>query len=192
MRWQVFIVFAFLAIVTDVSFINVMNVGILGGVTPSVVALLVVFTCLFASRMSALVGALLLGAMLDLSLPALTASDGTDVYLLGPHALGLLFGGYLIVQMRTMVFRQRSLTLGALAGVCVLAAGIVMTAIFVIRGWYGEGVAYFSQPSAFHEVVKHGATALYSALLGVPLGWILLQTLPAWGFHMTHQRRIAR
>jgi hypothetical protein len=192
MRWQVFIVFAFLAVVVEVSFINVLNVGILGGVTPSVVALLVVFICLFASRLSALSGALLLGLLLDLSMPALAAQGGRDVYLVGPHALGLLFGGYLIVQMRTMVFRQRAITLGVLTGICVLAAGILMTALFIIRGWYGEGVVYLSQPTAFGELVKYGAVALYSVLLGVPLGWMLLQTLPAWGFHMTHQRRIAR
>lgn len=192
MRWQVFIIVAFLAVVIDASFINVLNVGILGGVTPSVVALLVVFISLFASRLSALSGCLLLGVLLDLSFPALAAADGSDVYLIGPHALGLLFGGYLILQMRTMVFRQRALTLGVLAGLCVLTAGIVMTAIFIIRGWYGEGVNYLSQPTAFGELLKHAAIALYTALLGVPLGWIMLQTLPAWGFHMSHQRRIAR
>ena len=192
MRWQVFLVFAFLAVVADVSFINVLNVGIMGGVTPSVCAALVVFICLFASRLSALSGSLLLGALLDLSFPALAGPAGNDVYLLGPHALGLLFGGYLVLQMRTMVFRQRALTLGVLAGLCILAAGIVMTAIFIIRGWYGEGVNYMTQPSAFKELVKHAAVALYTALLGVPLGWVLLQTLPAWGFHMSHQRRIGR
>lgn len=192
MRWQIFIVFAYLAVVAEVSFINVLNVGIMGGVTPSVVALLVVFICLFASRLSALSGALLLGALLDLSMPALAGHGGRDIYLVGPYALGLLSGGYLVLQMRTMVFRQRALTLGVLTGICVLTAGVVMTAIYVIRSWYGEGVVYMPQSTAFGELIKHGAVAIYSALLGIPLGWILLQTLPAWGFHMTHQRRISR
>jgi cell shape-determining protein MreD len=194
MRWQVFIIFAFFAVVLDSSFMSVlqMNLPVVDTIAPSIVAMLAVFVCLFASRLSALASCLLLGVLVDLSLPAMTGGDGRDVYLLGPHALGMTFAGYLILQMRTMVFRQRALTVGVLTGVFVLTAGVVMLAIYVIRGWYGDGVVYLSQPSAFREFIKFGAVAIYSGVLAVPLGWMLLQTTPLWGFQMSHQRRMTR
>ncbi len=194
MRWQVFLVVAFVFLVIDGGLMNVMQIElpVVRVIAPNIVAVLVVFVCLFASRLSALAGCLLLGMLMDLSLPAMAGEAGRNVYIVGPHALGLLFAGYLILQMRTMVFRQRVITIGVLTGVCVMTAGIVMTAIFVIRGWYGEGVVYPMQSSAFNELLRQAAIALYSGLLAVPLGWVLLQTTPAWGFQQSHQRRIAR
>lgn len=194
MRWQVFIVFAFIFLVLDSGFMNVLQVElpVVRTIAPNIVAMLAVFVCLFATRLSALSACLLLGVLMDLSLPAMAGPAGRSVYIVGPHALGLLFAGYLILQMRTMVFRQRALTVGVLTALCVVMAGVVMTAIYVIRGWYGEGVAYPMHGSAFREVLRHMGIGLYSGLLAVPLGWALLQTTPAWGFQQSHQRRIAR
>lgn len=192
MRWPIFLIVAFVTIVIDTSFIGVLQLQTLRGIAPSLSIALVVFICLFASRLSALAGAFLLGVMMDFSSPLSMSGGLGTVSLLGPHALGFLFAGYLIVQMRTMVFRQRSITIGALSTIAWIAAALVAITIFLFRSWYGDGVNYPTSGGAVRELLRQIGIGIYSGLLAIPVGWALLATIPAWGFQAYHARRTIR
>jgi len=187
MRWPIFLIFAFIALALDSSLVSIMTLHRMDSIAPHIVIVLAVYICLFASRLSALAACLLLGVMMDLTLPPPGAQA---VYVIGPYGLGLLFGGYLILQLRTMVFRQRAVTIGVLSFAATIAMAIVMIAIYMIRSWYGEGVAVPIADSAVWELIRHVGIAIYTALVGVPLGWVLLATYPLWGFQAYHSRRM--
>jgi cell shape-determining protein MreD len=185
MRWPVFLVFAFIFLALDTSLMAVFSLPRLGHIAPHIVVVLAVFVCLFASRLSALSACLLLGVLMDLTIPP---PGETVVYVIGPYGLGLLFGGYLILQMRTMVFRQRAITIGVLSALATIAMAIPMIAIFMIRSWYGEDVSYPIGNSAARELFRHLGIAIYTGLIALPLGWLLLATYHLWGFHAYHSR----
>ena len=99
MRWAVFAIFAYLTLVLDTSFLEVLAVGELQS-KPSACGLLAAFICLSAPRMAAMWACLMLGLLLDLSDP-LSLGDGDELHLIGPRTLGYIGGGYLVLQLRT-------------------------------------------------------------------------------------------
>jgi cell shape-determining protein MreD len=192
MRWPIFIITAFVFLALDASFLGVLTLPAVGGIAPSMLIVLVVFVALFASRFSALSAAMLLGAMADLTLPARPHGHvEAGMYVIGPHALGFLLAAYLVVQLRTMVFRQRVITLSALSLTGAMTAALVAIAIYIVRSWYGEATVYPTDPSAGHELLRQAGVALYTALLAIPLGWVLLASTPVWGFQSGQPRRSA-
>lgn len=192
MRWPVFLIVAFIIVAIDTSFIGVLQLQALRGIAPSLTIALVVFICLFASRISALTGSLMLGVLIDLCSPLEMTGGLETLHLIGPHGLGFLFAGYLVVQMRTMVFRQRAVTVGVLSIIAWTAVALVAVTIYMIRSWYGEGVSYPTTGGAAGELLRQIGIAIYSGLVAIPFGWVLLATTPAWGFQAYHVRRTIR
>jgi rod shape-determining protein MreD len=184
MRWPVFAIFAFAAVVLQLSTRSALRLYSLGSITPDLVACLIVFIALFAQRTSTLWACLLLGLAMDLS-PS--GADAAPV--IGPYALGYVFGGYIILQLRTMVFRRRAITLGFLTALCVAATSVVVVAIIAIRSWYPGSPAL--PHGALGELLYRFAEAVYSGLIGIPVGWLLCLTLPLWGFQAASPRRTA-
>jgi cell shape-determining protein MreD len=176
MRWSVFAIFTFVAIVLELSLRNVFRLEKLGGISPSFIACLAVYVSLFAHRLSVMWGCWLLGLLMDLAPAANNAPP-----IIGPNALGYVFGGLLILQLRTMVFRRRSITLGALTLTFLLAASIAAVAILVMRGWFYPH-SPLMHSGALSELLRRFGITLYSGIVGIPLGWLLLTTLPVWGF----------
>jgi rod shape-determining protein MreD len=183
MKWPLFTLFAFLVVAVQLSLRNVLTLESLGFITPDLVAVLAVFITLFAHRAAALWACWMLGMAMDLAPQAST----TAAHVIGPHALGYVFGGYVVLQLRTMVFRRRALTMGFLTFACVLAASVVAVAIFTVRSWYAPEIPLQAGPVS--EMVRRFGIALYSGLIAIPVGWLLGQSLPIWGFQNAHQRR---
>jgi hypothetical protein len=159
-----------------------------GGIWPSATACLAVFVSLFGSRIAVLWACFALGLLLDLcsSEPA----GGESITVIGPHALGFVAGSILVLQLRTMVFRRRAMTLGFLTLLFALAVDVVAILIFVIRGWFPDLAVTWAQTSAGSELLRRLLMAIYSGIVAIPLGWLLLQTLPLWAFS-THIARSA-
>ena len=86
------------------------------------------------------------------------------------------------------MFRRRVTTVALLTFVCVLAAGMVQIVIGILRFWLpwagGELV-----PFGTGEILHECGNAAYSAILAIPVGWLLLQTLPLWRFDYGTSRR---
>ncbi|MCZ6836492.1 MAG: hypothetical protein O7G85_12015, partial [Planctomycetota bacterium] len=162
------------------------------GISPSFMACLAVYVAMFAPRLTALWSCWLMGFLLDLSTP-FTPGDGGSFYLVGPYTLGYVFSAYMIIQLRPMVFRQRALTVGFFTLLSLLVVALISVAIFVVRSWYDtDPMVYPTSAGAGGELFRRFGIALYSALIAIPLGWILLATLPYWGFPTTAHRRIGR
>jgi hypothetical protein len=188
-RWGVFLIFALIGIAVDGGLLDVLRIESLWDIRPSFCAVLAVFMALSAPRITALWGCFALGLLLDLSTPY-TADGNRIVWLVGPYALGLLAGGWLVVRGRTMVFRRRALTIGVMTlGFLLVAQGIIVVLLVLrSRGWYPGGPVHWTDVSLGIEVLRRILIAMYSGLFGVPAGWLLVRTLPLWGFQTSMHR----
>ena len=128
MRWGVFILALAVCLTLDISFLQVLAIG---PIFPGVCGALVVYVALFAPRQTALWAALITGVMLDLGSPALFG-ESQMVHVIGPHALGYVFGAYLVLLLRSIVVRRNPLTVGMLVLPCLLAASLVYMGIWSI------------------------------------------------------------
>ena len=183
MRWVVFMVFAVVALVFDAGLGEVLRLESLGQIRPSLCVVVAVFVALSAPRVTALWACFVLGLLLDLSYPV-TVADNRVVHLIGPYALGYLAGGWLVVQWRTLVFRRRPLTIGVMTLICLLAVHVVAVSIYLLRsrGWYPGEAIFWTENTAPREVLHRVLAAVYSGLVAIPAGWLLVQTIPVWGF----------
>jgi rod shape-determining protein MreD len=182
MRWPVFLVFAFIALALEISLRNALRLDSLGDISPSFVACIAVLVAMFAHRPSALWACWGLGVFMDL----LDRNDvGTAV--IGPYALGYTFGAFIVTLLRTMVFRRKALTMGAMTFIFLLASGIVVVFITTIRAWYPDATP--SDIGAMRSLVSKALESLYGGLAAIPLGWLLLMSMPLWGFPSTPPRR---
>ncbi|MDG2424837.1 MAG: rod shape-determining protein MreD [Phycisphaerales bacterium] len=186
MRWLVFIIAALIAVGLDSGFSGIFTLRGAGFLTPSFAACLLAFVALLAPPVSVIWAAWFLGLLADLS-PGLGEAGG-GIQLIGPHALGYPLGAWVVLNFRTWMFRRRVLTISLLTFLCVLVAGLVQTAIGILRFWLpwaGGELVPFGAGEMLHET----GNAAYSALLAIPLGWILIQTLPLWRFDYGTSRR---
>jgi UDP-N-acetylglucosamine diphosphorylase/glucosamine-1-phosphate N-acetyltransferase len=178
MRWVVLAIFGVSAVAFETSDMvtRVFMLHELGRLYPSPTGVLVVFVALFAPRLTALWAAWGLGLLLDLAIPR------EQGLLVGPQALGLVFGTYFVLQVRNMVFRQRALTVAVLTLLCLVAAGLVDVGVLTIRSWFATTGSPSDHFRPLWALGQRGGIAVYSALLALPLGWLLVRTLPIWGF----------
>ena len=182
MRWTVFIIITLLMLALETSLRVVLRLESIGRISPSFLASLLVFLGLFAPRQHALWGALVLGVLLDLCTP-LQQPAGGDLYIIGPYALGYVVACFMVLQVRAMVFRRRLLSFCVLTLLALTLASIISVTIYMARSWlpWTDGL-YPTQPSAMSELARGLGIALYSALLAVPLGWLLIHSARLWRF----------
>jgi len=180
-RWPVFAIVAFGFVVVQLSLRNVLTLQSLKQISPDLVACLAVFIALFANRTSALWACWMLGVAMDLA----PSDDDPSYVLIGPHALGYVFGGLLVVQLRTMVFRRRAITIGFLTLVFLLATSILAVFLLAVRSWYPGAPEY----PAMAELWRRVLIAVYSGVLAIPVGALLNGTMGLWGFQSNAARR---
>lgn len=183
MRWTVFLVAACLFVAMDNSLLHSLQIGRppSAALWPSSAACLAVFICLFAPRATALWACWTLGLLVDLTGPFPTAS-GSTIRLIGPAALGYTVGALLVLRFRTTVFRRRALSIGVLTCAFLLAVNLVQLAVMAIQSSYAGGPMHGTLPPASGELIRRSLSALYSGVIAVPIGWLLLMSMPLWGF----------
>lgn len=184
MRWLPFAFAAVLAAALDSSdLMGLFTLRGLGSLTPSLSAVLAVFVALFAPRTVALWAAWCLGLLADICPPH-------EAVTIGPFALGYVFGAYAVIQVRTLVFRRRILTMAVLTVISLVAVGVVSVGIGTLRSWYPGAPAAWADYRPLSELGRSVGIAIYSGLFAVPAGWLLMRTQPLWGFqHATDRRR---
>ena len=174
MRWWVFILFAYLVVALQVGVADALAIpSRFGAIQPRLILLLAVFVGLSAAPGVALAAWVALGLVVDL------VSPQPGVTLVGPYALGYLVAGYVLLQGRTMVFRQHPLTMGMMILVCGLAAHLVVVLVFSIRTWYDPLPGF----SGGTELVRRFFSLLVTGLLGVILAGPIFRLAPVFGFH---------
>lgn len=183
MRWPVFIVAAFVMIVLQVSVREVLTLRSIGSISPDFVACLATFIAMFAARNAALWACWILGLLMDLA----PSAGKMPWHLIGPYALGYVFGGYLVLQLRAMVFRRRAISTGFLTFLFLLATGVIATFLLTVRHWYLADTPLYHSPLG--EFWLRFKIALYSGLVAIPVGWLLQITIVLWNFHGGAGRR---
>ncbi len=187
MRWLTFAVAAYLVLALQTGLRTLWVLPVVGGVTPDLLLILLVFVALWAPGMKVAWGALILGLLADLHpLPVLHSMQ--DAAILGPGVIGFLLGAYVVLQLRTMVFRDSLLTLCILTFIAGLFVQLMIVALITVRGVHLPVVSGFLADapvpgwSPSLELLRRFLGLIYSALVAAPLGWLLLRFRNLWAF----------
>lgn len=186
MRWSIFAVFAYLALVLQ-SAVPVMFEMRAWEVKPepSIVVVLMVFIAMGAPQTIALWSALILGLLVDMTspLPIVTAMQETrDVALPGPYALGYVTGAYAVLQIRGMAFRDSPFALAIMVFAAGLFVHLVSVSLISFRALPIHPSDAIPNWHAADELVAAFFNLLYTTLLAIPLGFLLIKSDPLWGF----------
>lgn len=184
MRVPIFAIFCYVFLVLEIS----LRRANMDGAMPNLMLILLVFVGMYAPFKVVLWSGMAIGILVDLAYAQNVAEPVHTAAIVGPNALAYLLGGYTSVKLRTMVFRDSPITLA----VMVLVVGIVvyLTAVLLlrIRGFIG-----FSDPirhfSASGELVTAFVEIIYSAVLAVPIGFLLGQFTGILGFGSGGKKR---
>ncbi len=183
MRWSIFLLFTFIALVLQDGLEGLFQIN---GVSPSFLLILAVYINLRAPMPTLAWSSLVLGIVVDLTTRTWSSGDaGVHYALIGPMALGYLLGGFGAVQIRGMVFRDSPMTLGMLVFVLGIAVHLLGVLLISLRGvpWFlNEPMLDYS---ASNEIVLRFFELIYTAVLAVPLGYVLRGTTGLWGFEKT-------
>lgn len=174
MNWAVFGVLSYVLLALSYAGGSMLSVW---GVRPEPMLVLVVFVSLMAPWRVAMTAALVGGLCLDL----LKLYPG-GVVLVGPQTLGLLMGAFVVHQLRNVVFRHSLLTVVILTGVGGVFAEIFSTALLVVRALPWPVGEVFAGWSAADALFGGFLSVVYTSVLAVPIGWVLLAGERWFGF----------
>ena len=177
MRWSVFVVALAATLVADAALGRSLD---LVGITPLLSGGLATFVVLLAARPAEWGAALVTGLTLDLSSPEMW--ELRPLHVPGPWALGFAFGAFLLLQLRGSLMRRNPLTVGAATALLLAAATLPWAAIWSLRAWYPGSLPPWGDRPVTWALWERIWWALWSGAVCVPLAWLLLRTLPAWGF----------
>ncbi|MDP7028751.1 MAG: hypothetical protein QF733_00850 [Phycisphaerales bacterium] len=179
MRWWVLLVLAIIAVGLDSGLMGVFTLRGLGHATPSASACLITFVALQARPRAALWAAWVIGCMLDLS-PSSGGGVGT-VAIVGPNALGAVAATQVVLLLRPVVFRRRVITMAVVSGLAAICLGLGAATVETVR-WWMPWTHALAPPPAGPQVVTIGFSGLYTMLVGLPIGAMLLGTSRFWRF----------
>jgi len=187
MRRYVFALAGYLALSLQVGLTSV-----LGGWSPELSLILVVFIAVLGSARAALWAGLVIGVLVDALSPLPVAGEVRDLMVLGPHTLGYLAVVGLTLWWRDLTFEHSAWTLAGLTLVGGMVLHGVAVGLLSLRGWSvlaGDPVPGWD---AWQQAKLRGVTVLVTAVCAVPLHGLLLWGRKWWGFPAERLRRVAR
>ncbi len=179
MRWWVFLITAVVAVGLDTGLTGVFTLRGLGHATPSISACLLGFLALQARPRTVLWSAWVLGMMMDVS-PGSAGAAGT-VAVIGPRTLGAIASAQVVLLLRPVVFRRRIMTVAVVAGLVSVCIGLGSAAVETVR-WWMPWTHALAPPPAGDRLATIGFSGIYTMLIGLPIGAILLGTSGWWRF----------
>lgn len=190
MNWIVFIIFAYVALAMDRGFDLLLAID---GVGPCFSLVLAVYVALKARPATVPWALLMVGLFQDLS-QAYNIGPDSDLLLIGPYCLGYLAGGVVGVQMRGLVARDSPISLGVAVVVVGAFVHLVCVGLLTLRGSSIVNVEPIIDWSAANELLRRFFIILYSAVVAILAGAILIRSGPLWGFSVSkgHMRRARR
>lgn len=147
-------------------------------VTPRFVFVLLAFVAMWAPQSALMGGALALGLLVDVVTPVPT-SVGEVTVILGPNAIGFTIAAYTVLNLRALMFRKNVLALSFLSFVSLALASIVAAAILAFRSAVDRGIQIDSATTMLLEGLL---SAVYTFLLGFPVGFVLQVIRPVFMF----------
>lgn len=177
MRFALYVLALALALAADAALMPALQ---LWRVSPSATAVVVSFVVLLASRDAAWFAAVLAGFALDLR--ALLIFDGSTIVVIGPWSLGFAFAAFLVLSVRGALVRRHPVTIGVSTFLFLMSATLVWSGVWAMRSWLPLSLPPWEAGSVWQEYGEKTRWALWSGAIGIPLGWLLLQTVRAWSF----------
>ena len=174
MNWPVFALLGYLLLGLERGLRDTLAIG---PVQPSFLLALGAFVALSAPPMHAIWACLVLGLTLDLT-GGWPMIDVPAQPLIGPYALGGVLMAQVILTLRGKLVRHHLATLGVLTFVGVIAAQIVVLVLLLIQKLAGAPLAF----GVGSEILIRLGSAGYTALLSVPIGFLLVAAAPLLGF----------
>lgn len=176
MNWLVFALAAYVMLALETGLRTLLGVSGLAGAYPSFVLILAVYIGLVAPSHVVPWAMLALGLLVDLQ-----AGPVPEAAIIGPAALGYLFGAYVVLQLRVLVFRESVITLAALVFATGIFVQLVIVGLYTMRGLPWLTAQPVEGWSAADQLVHRFFVLLYTAIAAVPIGALLLRTTPLWG-----------
>lgn len=177
MNWIAFAIAAWIACGLEYGLADAFRLGDTP-VAPSFLLILGVFVCLWGSPSATLISCLVVGLLLDFIYQQQIQDAEQFVTIIGPNALGLLLGGYAVLNMRALMFRRNALALGFLTIVAGGLMHIVAWALLYLRTVWSEPVL----GAVAGELGYRLAGAVYSGVAALLVGVILGAVRPVFGF----------
>lgn len=177
MRWPVFVIVSYLALVLETGLKGMIHVG---GATPSLLLILLVYVGISAPPLTVLWSGAALGLLYDLS--AAVPATGAPLHVVGPGVLGFMVAGYATLQIRALVFRNSAITVATAVFFAGILAHLVIAALLTARGLAivpGQAIEGWR---AADQLVGRFLSLLYTTIGALPLGRALLWSDPWWGF----------
>lgn len=189
MRWPIFAIFAYVALALNQSVNLLLHIPTWwGDVSPDFVLILAAFIGLWASPNAVLWGCFLLGLFVDLN-PHTGTDEASLQIIVGPAALGYLFGGYAMIQFRGLLHRDSPLAIGVLTFGSGIFIYLVIMAVLVLHGLIQQPLPGWDPPG---QLVYRFFMLLYSAVVALPVAWLLVRSQWLWGFDAPRSGFIAR
>ena len=170
MRWIAYFILAYVAIGLQIGLSAYAGVW---GAAPNLVLLAVIFIAINAPRDAALLGCFCLGVLQDL----VTQQQ--------PGLFALSYGivAMFVVSTHHVVYREHPLTHFSMA----LIGGLVTAGVLLLHGWIhppGPKVSTpdLTLPAVRLSVATEFTRALYTAILAVPVLWVLQRLKKAFSF----------
>jgi rod shape-determining protein MreD len=185
MRWIPFLLLAWVFLGLEIGLRAAMPFGE-QAIAPSFALILAVYVSMGAPRAHALWASVLLGACVDLaSRRVLLGPAGTsDLTVLGPNVLGFALSAQFTLTMRGVVFRKNPISLAFLAVLGGAVCAVLVVALLSIRSLYDP--TEFRPGAALWQGLL---SAVYTGLIALPLGAVLLMLNPVLGFYSGPTRR---
>ncbi|MEZ6244232.1 MAG: hypothetical protein R3B57_14450 [Phycisphaerales bacterium] len=185
MRWIVFALVSWVAFGLEIGLRPLLSPG-QGNIAPSFVIPVLVYVALWSPARTALWAGLILGVVTDLT-SAVDLNPVGAATVIGPHAIGYLLAAQLVVAARGVVIGRRPVTLVVLSVLAALVAGIVVVALFTIRGFYDPIVWRPGSQLGFRTL-----SALYTGLTAAAMYLVLTPLAGAFQFQSAPNARFAR
>lgn len=174
MNWLLFAILTYVFLLMQVGLAALLGIPDELGVTPDFLLIFAVFIGVQAQARTVAWSMLIIGVCANL-LPG-PVKEGP---ILGPEALGYLAGAFAVLQLRTLVFRESVISLAIMVFVVGLFIELVTVALYTGRGlplFLGQPVPNWN---ASDELVGRFLMLLYSAIVSIPIGMVLLKLAPA-------------
>lgn len=179
MRWAVFLLLAWAALGLELSLRKALSLGHTG-IAPSFVFCVVTVIAANAPPAKVYWLAWIMGLLVDATF-MLPTQNGADARVIGPYALSFAAGAFLIVSIRTLMYKRSPFAYGFLAIVGSLVAQLGVVAVFTVRSIMFDQLDW----SVGHELWTRFASCIYTGVvmtLLAPLAPLLqrwLQISPA-------------
>ena len=189
MRHVIFSLTLFVLLTLELGLKQLLVIPRDGGVTPSFTLILMVYVAVSAPRLIVIWSALVIGLCIDLinPLPFINDRGIIAVPLIGPSSLGFLAGAIVVLELRSLVFRQSPIAIGVLVIMSGLIYHLVAVAVLTLRGipWLPtDAIAHWDISG---QLVRRFFELIYSSLMSLPVGFLLLKLDPFFGYGLPVQ-----